>query len=389
MRTLALGPFAGYDIATRMALWAAEKATTRVFYGGLNATRTASLSGGTTTSGRTFFNTDLTRNIRQDGLIRTFKVFVDDLGVAPASSLRVIVGRKNGASYDVVGKSEYLTPVGAGLQTFELATPIACQPGDYLGLWVKGHASEGILIGCITVSGSVDYIATESTNSSDVYVNSPGATGCWYGEGTPPFLVLAGESILAGHNGASIWETLYENGPAGNLNAEPAHIIRTNYLAALEYQNFCEGGTTWDDHVAKVADIAAVGAKGVLVAGGVNDVAQGRSWATIESEMNAFKAGMPIGTKLFIAEMLPYTPGTNLEVATIRTFNANYASWCAANDATLIPVWAAMGQLRVSTGFNDDMISAYHYSGGHLTDPAGVAAYAVLLANVLQSAYWP
>jgi lysophospholipase L1-like esterase len=260
------------------------------------------------------------------------------------------------------------------------------QPGDKLGIWINGHAS-GVMVGSYAADGCY-YTTSEAATGTETYTRAENAGICILGTGVPPLIVTAGESINAGHNGAApYWETIYEGGPVGNIDAEPFNAVR-RLIAGLEYQNFCEGGTTWADTLAKAPAIAAVAPRAVFVAAGMNDAAQGIPWAVVQPDMDAFKAAMPAGTMLFISEIPPYAIGSDTVAAAIRTFNANYATWCANNGATLVHCWDAMGQVRGSTGFKDDLNTAYHYSGGHLTVPTGVDAYAALIAEGLQSVLW-
>lgn len=103
--------------------------------------------------------------------------------------------------------------------------------------------------------------------------------------------------------------------------------------------------------------------------------------------MDTFLAALPAGTSLFVNEILPYTSGNDTQAATIRTLNANYATWCAENGATLIQCHDAMGQVRASTGELDDLATAYNHDGAHLTT-AGVDKLAEIVAQALLAASW-
>jgi hypothetical protein len=111
-------------------------------------------------------------------------------------------------------------------------------------------------------------------------------------------------------------------------------------------------------------------------------------WATIQSNLNTIKATILPWQHLFVDEILPWTNGTDAQVATVRTFNANLAVWCAANGATLVPCWGAMGQLRPSTGYFDDLKAVYDQDGVHLKQP-GVDQMAAIWKAELEKYYNP
>ena len=98
---------------------------------------------------------------------------------------------------------------------------------------------------------------------------------------------------------------------------------------------------------------------------GCNDVAANRTWTAISANMATVKAGLPSGCKMFVWEVMPDSHASDTHAADIRALNANYATWCAANGATLILCHDEMGQVRTSTGELDDLKSAYSADGTH------------------------
>jgi hypothetical protein len=364
-----------------------------VFFGGsfLTTADANVTSGGTLAAGRTMLGADVKEAMRQDGYVRRVTIYVAVVGSAPTANLKFKVLRKNGTSYDLMAQSEYLTAYTTGANVFELATPMLVEPGDFIGLWIKGGAA-GV---CTTLKafatpGSLLRYTGIDAAGGETYIDVSDLQLLTAYEGMKPFLVCHGESIIEGHNGATNWHSFAHSpfGPAGDPAAEPLNQVRA-LISGLDYQNNAIGGSLWSSVVARAGVTATYfPPRAALVACGVNDVLAGTSWASVEASMNAMKAALAAGTKIFICEMLPY-PGTDAQAATIRTWNANYAAWCLANGATLIPCWDAMGQVRGSTGFKDDLITAYHYAGsGHLTVPAGVNAYAALIAAGLRSVLW-
>lgn len=380
-----------FGLAPAIVRWNGEQSASRVRYAGTGLTSSDSqVSGGNVAAGRTAVSGAVGESARQDGFIRTAKISVNAVGSAPSNNIRLKVLRPNGASYDVIASSEYLTATTTGMNTFNLATPLPVEPGDQIGIWLKGGgAGVCTLLNSMTTTSVYRYIGAEAVGG-ETYTDIANISVLTDFQGIKPFIDVFGESIIEGHNGATMWHSYAHTGfgPAGLPAAEPFNQVRA-LVPTLAYQNYALGGSLWSDYIAK-ATLAAANAlpRAVAVAGGVNDIVAGTLWATVEGQMNAFKAAFAAGTKIFIAEILPYTPGTDAQAATIRTWNSNYAAWCIANGATLIPCWNAMGQVRPSTGFKDDLITAYHYSGGHLTVPAGVNAYAALLSAGLQSVLW-
>lgn len=114
----------------------------------------------------------------------------------------------------------------------------------------------------------------------------------------------------------------------------------------------------------------ATNPQAILIHCGVNDISDGRTWAQVESDLDGIKAQW--SGVLFISEILPWTNGTDEQNVTVRTWNDNLATWCAANDATLIATHDAMGQVRVSTGELDDLKTIYDSDGVH---PTSAGAY--------------
>lgn len=383
----ALQKIAGIEAGIKR--WQSVNSMTRRFYAGniIGGGGASAVSGGATAVGRTFVNGSVSMGCRQDGFVRTINIYVDTLGAAPTDTLKFKVLRPNGTgSYTVPAESELLTPTQTGKNTFNLTKPLPVQPGDHIGLWIKGAAVDGVSIDAAVTTDTIRYFLGDATGG-EAYTDSPNISLPIECLGVPPFVVIIGESIQEGHNDVSNWHSHYHTGPTGNPLAEPMNQVRAR-IPTLEYQNWAEGSTLWSEQARKatlLADYAAP--RAVIVGGGINDIVNGVSWATAEANMNLFKAAVPAGVMIFVLEMLPYTPGTDMQVTTIRTWNANYAAWCAANGAILIPCHDAMGQIRPSTGQLDDLITAYHYSGGHLTY-AGVDAFAALIASALKKETW-
>jgi hypothetical protein len=374
-----------FNLASAISIWNADTGT-RSLYGGMALGAGSSALGGGGT-GRTFVLDSKKHRIRQDGLIRSVKMsLLATYTGDKTNSLKVSVLRESGSGYTLVSQSGLLSPTNTtSTQTLNLATPIACQKGDVVAIWVKGFSPELNIRGAALTGAKVRYQDGEALPGTWTDVNDFGMDVVF--EGQSPFIISTGDSILAGFNTATPWYTHYDAlGISGTPASDPMDAVE-DAVSGLSYQNFCQGNTTWADAVAKVAAINSVGSKAVVAAYGVNDIATGRSWVDVEADMNAFKAGLSAGKKLFVCEILPWTAGDDAKAATTRLFNANYAAWCAANDATLIRTHDAMGQVRVSTGELDDLKTSYNYDGVHLTSP-GIAALADHIRDALGSILW-
>lgn len=372
----------GYPaLAAAIAAWQSSQSAVRVPYGGQPGSGFLDSAniGGASGPGRTFMGGTVTQGIRQDGYVRAIRYKCRSSGT---NGFKFLHFRPSGTSGDgtVISQTEKFTPV-LGDNTFVPASPLGpFIPGDRIGIWMSSAVT---LWATADASGSCYYSAGELTSLTSPTLISGFNPNIEY-LGTPPLIVGTGDSIMEGHNSASPWHSHYHTGPSGNLQASILQQMR-NLLPTLEIQNFGTSGGRWDNTVTKISAIDAQKSWGVIVHAGVNDVSASRSWASIEAEMDSFKAGLTNGQRLFINEVLPWTVGNDAQAAAVRDLNANYATWCAANDATLISCHDPMGQLRVSTGEMDDLATAYNYDDVHLTVPAGVAALARLMAQGVEA----
>lgn len=382
--TALLGPL--FSTESVIARWNADTGS-RSLYGGLDQSAGSSALGGGAGAGRLFVLDSEKHRIRQDGLVRSVKLSLYATYTGDKSnSLKALVLRESWSGYTLVSQSELLSPANTtGTQTFTLATPIACQKGDVGAIWVKGFYPDLNIRGGALTGAKVRYQDGETLPGTWTDIENFGMDVVF--EGQSPFIVSTGDSILAGYNTATPWHTHYDAlGISGAPASDPMDAV-ADAISGLGYQNFCQAGTTWADAVSKVAAINSVGSRAVIAAYGVNDISAGRSMSAIEADMDAFKAGLSADKKLFICEVLPWTAGNDTQAAATRSLNANYAAWCAANDATLIRTHDAMGQMRVSTDELDDLKTSYSYDGVHLTS-AGVTALADLIGDGLRSVLW-
>ena len=194
-------------------------------------------------------------------------------------------------------------------------------------------------------------------------------------------LNLTGDSVIEGHNTATSYHGYLDTVPGGNAAAWAGTDIET--ALSFELENQGKGSSTFSDVDGTFLPlIIARNPRRILIHAGVNDVSTGRTWGQVETDLDSIRAAVASNVRLYISEILPWTAGTDGNAATIRTFNANFATWCSANNATLILTHDAMGQNRVSTGELDDLLTSYDQDGLHLTT-AGVAAFSAILSDAM------
>lgn len=366
--------------------WNASREDSRVFYGGTRLVpgTVYILSGGTASPGRTFVSGVITDAMRQDGYVRSVWARIGDAGTH-ANAMKFKIMRPNGTGFDLISESEFVTPTGSGLRVFNLDSPMACEVGDRLAVFMKSAASGLATIQCTTDNIGSCYRSFDDAVSGSAFGLVPNTILMW-AEGARPFAISIGASTIEGHNTATPWHSAAHGGPSGNPLAEPLNQVR-ELIPSLTYQNMAIGGATWASMTANAGGLATLKPRAVIVACGGNDVASGRTLAQIEADMYAFLAKVPHATRVFLCELLPQTAFTDAQANYSHQVNALYASWCEDNYATLVHCHDAMAQIRQSTGALDDLVASYNYDGSHLT-LAGVDAFAGLISDSLSGACW-
>ena len=253
-------------------------------------------------------------------------------------------------------------------------TPTGCSSWMLTtGPFPKPYVAPGSsVVACRYLSGAdngLHFILDSDTDSSVITALRGYTVISAFGEDTP-FLAVTGDSIAEGHN-EGYYDGFY-GGPSGDIDAEIMHRLvasaAVDCSTDLSYINRADGSRTWAWVLSTGAPAAiSSGAPAILVHCGVNDIGNGRTWAAVESDMNAVKALLQPGQTLFIDEVLPWTAGNDTYAAIIRTFNQNYSAWCAANGAMLVKCHDRMGQLRATTGQLDDLRPEYNYDNLHLS----------------------
>lgn len=340
-------------------------AAAQVYYGGIDSLAFVSSSGAN--GANTYLGSTLQERVRSRGL--TVKELRLLIGNATGSTWKAKVFRPSGANYVFVSESEAFAPPATGLQIFTLATPMACQPGDILGVFVP--TGGGALIKA-NASGEVRSAAGDISTTNAFSTTQAGSLDL-EGLGDQPFVVGTGDSIMCGHNlgaGGQIWQTHYESGPAGDLTGSPLEPLYLANPSRYTYQNFGMGSQTfaWVAGTA-LPDIISAGLTphALLIHAGVNDVGGGRTWAQIEANLDTIRALVTWDCEVFVDETLPRTAANDTQSAAIRANNASLATYCGLHAHWhVVACHDALGQTRPSTGQLDDLKTAYNMDGTHL-----------------------
>jgi hypothetical protein len=263
--------------------------------------------------------------------------------------------------------------------------------GEKLGIWMSGGTSATAWTIGANTGKATQFIAGLATGG-ETYTNNPDGDICFFGSGSSPVILAHGDSIIAGHNGGTghyFYSSAESLGPSGERNSDPMYqaINRTGLnIAGLDYANYALGGSTWADQISLINNwTIALGLlpKIVVFHCGIGDVFAGRTWSQVEANMYQCLNLLTGVDRIFINEILPNndaTYGTDANAVKIRTWNANYATWCDRNGAVLIPTHDAQGKVRASTGQLDDM--KYSSDGTHLTKQ-GADVLATSMAEVI------
>jgi len=252
--------------------------------------------------------------------------------------------------------------------TVAISETVSVQPDDLLGIWIPASAKtfQYKAFTGVTLRYATD--ADGSLSTVDSLSTSAAATAIFLEAiAVKPMLAVVGDSIVEGHNTASPWHApFHTTTQGGTITVQPGYVAAKT--KGWGYRNYALGSQTF-------AWVAATGAPAAFNSGathvwihcGVNDVATSRTWAAVETNLDTILAAKPEGVLLYISEILPSNSESDLNSATIRTWNGNLATWCSANGVTLISCHDELGQVRGSTGELDDLLTSYNYDGVHLT----------------------
>lgn len=386
MRRYILGEMGGGGLASRINAW--QNGGSNVHVGGLPAASfelAIGFGNGTIINRFSAFQQDC-----------TVKQVVISVNARAGGTWKFKVFRWNSGTskFDMVAEQAFI-PAATGSQTIVLNPPISVQIGDCPGVYMP-NANEKVALTTTVVGGyiGVRYVSGSDITAPDAFASTSVREINMDCLGNRPYLAVTGDSITAGvSNGTTnwwnIWTTANGNTPATHPGGEPtsevANQIRAR-LPNLQYQNQALGGQSWAWGVsAGIPACVALDPKVITVAFGLVDLMTGRTWDQVVADMDSVRVLVPTTIRLIVQQILPASASyaSDAQAALIRTWNANYATWCAANNATLALCHDAMGQIRVSTGQLDDLKTAYDIDGRHLTT-AGVDALAALYQTYIK-----
>lgn len=292
--------------------------------------------------------------IRQNGYVNQVAIA---LGAnTNVTSIKLIVFRKDGATYDSVATSEELiSKIQIGFDTITLDTPLLVNEGDYIGV---GTLSSGATPGTfpakqITTADSLRYTTVSPIPTGNDYDwdAKPGSTYKMQIKafGAAPLAVMIGDSIAAGH---PTHYSFIENSLTSALADSPSYQLYTlnnKYIV----QNMGIGPQTSTQINARfAADVVALKPKMVIINGGVNDIAGGSITketflANYTAMLNACIANdiLPV-----VCKILPWTNGTNEQMQTRDDWMADLEALVNSatyNGAVWVDFDTAMGKNRV------------------------------------------
>jgi len=329
----------------------------------------------------TVIDTGVNKRIRQDGYVYGAKLLSNI--VDANSSVKFIVLRLNGTDYDLVSTSETFALTSTGVGTYSFTTPIACLIGDYFGCVVMNSAAvakpQAELKTAVGLAVAYKFADVTASNTLSAIAN---LTLDLEALTKRPYVVATGDSIPAGFYNRQGWYDAF----TGAVTEDPVEQLQL-LSPTMNYQNHSKGAQTWAwVRSTGVVSALATSPKYVIIHCGVNDLNTARTWEQVVADMDAVKVLCDAaGATMLVDEILPWTNGTDEQSATLRTWNAAYATWVAANAGTyLVTIHDAFGKVRAGTGELDDLADAYDDDGVHIL-LAGKQAMAAIWKAKLQA----
>jgi lysophospholipase L1-like esterase len=330
-------------------------------------------------------NTAHRSRVRQTGKITKVQFYMHS---KPPSirSFHLVIWRKNGANFNRVAQQNILSLLKASqVNTIVLPVAMPAQEGDYIGF---SYTSLGLLPG---------FFLTKINISDGGYFSivEPAATNYnWTAQlplhGYIPFRVYMQAPHII-HTGDS-----YPSGfPAHNsfINNDIANAITTTFpykvQASLDWIGQNMGGnahTTADIAARFTEDVIKLKPKFVVIDGGGNDIAQGKSrqefighWTSM---LNACAANNIVPVVMLIP---PFTSSTNVQAQTIDEWNNALKNLLVNYPASIkVDVREAIGQYRPGGDAGNlwDIKSQYNLDGVHLNEQGYTVVADLIVAAI-------
>lgn len=343
--------------------------------------------------------------INQDGYIYRIKL---NVAAATHSGWKFKIFRPTGPIYTAltfVSDTEIIVE-STGEVTIDFASPIAVQIGDIPAIYVPTDDA--------IYSADHGYTQKSRVYAGDRIANTDFTTVCGAAEDIefelfthPPYLCVVGDSLMGvGNDGTRAgvynwatptWITQTQSFfvPGWDRTAQPVHWAQCLY-PNMRYQNWSQGGSK----LAAVAStqmpvVCALLPAVIIVGSATNDVSNGSTWATMQAGLDSIKAQADaIGARLLVCQVPPSTGFDDTKAVRARGtgsygYNGNLDAWASANGVTVIRhratvegVGSLLGQVRESTNWDDDIITAIANDSAHLK-PNGPQLYGERMAQYL------
>lgn len=266
--------------------------------------------------------------------------------------------------------------------TFDLREPLEMERGDKIGVYHYTASTGDSTLGVKAIAGGlIKYADGDISTESGLTTSLSTYTLLIEYIGSGPDVCFVGDSIMEGFNGADKYNGHFQDvvDYGGELSSDISWWVSRFSRTVESWQNLGKGSQTFAWMLSTgVPECLLAQPKTIVLHCGVNDVFQGRTWASIESDINGIRAIVPLTTHLIIDEILPWSNGSSANAITVRTWNANLATWCLENNATLV----RCHDIFKDPDSPDDLLPAYDQDGVHLTTQ-GVMLLARLIANAI------
>ena len=359
-------------------------------------------------------------HVTRDGVVKGVKVRLTD--VSPITALGAAVVRKiTGNQYRVIGKSQEITSgLSVGVNEITFTNPIEnVRSDDVICLLVK-TANSNTFTEYLDTDQSLPiddsgtarlrWYDSNSTAYSSIAVDSTyDFSGGGSGFGVlplaalmePPMVMVVGDSLS---EGSPINRSYRNDSTSKDREGAFAHIAYRALGWGWELGGNTQGSNSFAD-VLQYDLTNELWEKNPIylqVHCGINDIANGRTWSQVESDLNDILGACEShSAKLFIDAIYSFTgksdntTGTHSQQVIRELWNQNLRNWAMSRGVIFLDVNPVLGQERLTAKSGDpapvpgnlwDLIDSYAYDDGlgvHLSK-AGCAAAGAASAIAIQ-----
>jgi len=326
--------------------------------------------------------------IRQNGNIDHFVLYIAN--ITDVTEFHLNIWRKDGATWDRIYDEDFVgsLSVSAAL-TLTPSTSWTVQEGDQVGATVITNGADGTY--------QMQAVASQAAGSSRFVINAaPADTNYDWSVQTAntgvvpihvymqaPQVVFTGDSIPAGH---PAHYSGIENSTTWSLASSIEYQL--SQLTSFTYQNMGIGSQTTTQIAARfTADVVNLKPRFAVIEGGVNDIGGGAitkatflaNWTTM---LDACQTNSIIPV---VVKILPWTNGTNGQMQTRDTWNADLVTLAQSYPtAIIVDTSSYIGLFRAGGDVGNlwDIQPAYDADGVHPNAAGlGEVAQAILDTN--------